>query len=224
MFWRVLISILFLFCGVIFTQNSASALEKQTLISTKTKSTSINHLPQWKRVMEDYAFESQIAPSKKYKEWKKFIRSIQNDPPERQLLKVNLWFNGFPYKQDNWVYNRDDHWATPSEFLENGGDCEDYVITKYFTLRELGFKAKDMKISIVYDVFSGTDHALLVVSHNNETYVLDNRDNMTVVNHYKDRYKPHYVFNEEQLWLYKAPVIVEKMRPAGEAAVLPGNR
>ncbi len=195
------------------------------LLKAKNKQIAPLHtLPQWQRVLEDHAFENTIEPSKKYRAWKKFVRSVQNESPVRQLLKVNLWFNGFPYKQDNWVYGEDDYWATPSEFLENGGDCEDYVITKYLTLRQLGFSSKNMKIAMVYDVFSGTDHSLLIVEHDNETYVLDNRENMTVAAHYAKRYKPHYIFNENNLWTYDSPVIARRKSPVGDAIIMPGNR
>ena len=138
--------------------------------ATGKQSAPIETLPQWQRVIEDYAFTSSIDPSQKIAAWKRFLDSVQNEPPVRQILKVNLWFNGFPYKQDNWIYGQEDYWASPSEFLENGGDCEDYVIIKYITLRLLGFSADDMKIAMVYDVYSGTDHSLLVVDYKDETF------------------------------------------------------
>lgn len=184
----------------------------------------IETLPQWQRVIEDYAFTSAFNPSRKVAAWKRFLDSVQDEPPVRQILKVNLWFNGFPYKQDNWVYGKEDYWASPSEFLENGGDCEDFVIIKYITLRLLGFSADDMKIAMVYDVFSGTDHSLLIVDHGGEKYVLDNRENMTVASHYTKRYKPHYVFNETGLWTYDSPTIARRKAPDDAITVLPGNR
>lgn len=184
----------------------------------------VETLHQWQRVVEDYAFQSMIDPSRKIYAWKKFMDTLEGETPIRQLLKVNLWFNGFPYKQDNWVYGEDDYWATPSEFLENGGDCEDFAIIKYITLRLLGFSAEDMKIAMVYDVFSGTDHSFLIVNYEDESFVLDNRENMTVTDHYVDRYKPHYAFNEEKLWTFESPVMVQKMRKDEDGTVLTGNR
>lgn len=184
----------------------------------------IETLPQWQRVIEDYAFTSAFNPSRKVAAWKRFLDSVQDEPPVRQILKVNLWFNGFPYKQDNWVYGKEDYWASPSEFLENGGDCEDFVIIKYITLRLLGFSADDMKIAMVYDVYSGTDHSLLIVNYDDEQFVLDNRESLTVPAHYNERYKPHYVFNEENLWTYDSPLIARTARDDNAGDVLPGNR
>jgi len=217
-------SLMLLCVAIINTSTAYGSSDDDLLKANNKQSAPISVLPQWQRVLEDHAFQNAIEPSKKFHAWRKFVNSIRNDSPVRQLLKVNLWFNGFPYKQDNWIYGKDDHWATPSEFLENGGDCEDYVITKYITLRELGFAAEDMKIAMVYDVFSGTDHALLVVDHDGEKFVLDNRDNMTVASHYTKRYKPHYVFNENGLWTYDSPVIARRKAHTDNNSVLPGNR
>lgn len=211
-------------CLLLFAAEPASATQNETLLTTSpTQIQSIDALPQWRRVIEDYALIQSLPPSNRVIAWNKFIDSIRDDRPIRQILKVNLWFNGYPYKQDNWLYSRNDHWATPTEFLQTGGDCEDYAIIKYLTLRRLGFSAEAMKIVMVYDVFSGTDHAFLTVQYNGETYVLDNRDNLTVESHYVDRYKPHYAFNEHDLWTYDRPAVVEKLRD-DEDGVLTGNR
>lgn len=202
----------------------AHAASDDILNAKGKRSAPIETLPQWQRVIEDYAFTSAFNPSRKVAAWKRFLDSVENEPPVRQILKVNLWFNGFPYKQDNWIYGQEDYWASPSEFLENGGDCEDFVIIKYITLRLLGFSAEDMKIAMVYDVYSGTDHSLLIVNYNDEQFVLDNRDNMTVSSHYNERYKPHYVFNEKDLWTYDSPLIARSVREDAGNEVMPGNR
>ncbi len=210
----------------ITTGRNAYAVSDDFLNHTKRQTTSVNNLPQWKRVIEDYAFTRLMAPSQKVRAWDEFMASIKDDPPIRQILKVNLWFNGFPYKQDNWIYNEGDYWASPSEFLENGGDCEDYAIIKYLTLRQLGFTTQKMNIAVVYDVFSGTDHAFLIVEHDDESFILDSRENMTVPSHYSKRYKPHFAFNEQHVWTYNSPRLVHAMKKKDndESAILPGNR
>ena len=91
-------------------------------------------------------------------------------------------------------------------------------------MRLLGFPADSMKIAMVYDVFSGTDHALLLVKHEGDNFVLDNRENLTIPAHYTKRYKPHYVFNETQFWTYDSPAIVRKARKDESTEVLTGNQ
>lgn len=181
-------------------------------------------LKPWQKMIKSFATDMQRVPSENAQVWNEFMHSIEHDTPTSQILKVNLWFNAFPYKRDDYVYGKSDHWASPTEFLEYGGDCEDYTIIKYITLRLLGLPAESMKIAMVYDVFSGTDHALLLVKHNGESYVLDNRENLTIPTNYTARYKPHYVFNEEQFWTYDSPLMVRKVRKDESTKVLTGNQ
>lgn len=183
---------------------------------------SIDNLPKWERIIDFYKMANLDHPSNEYQRWWDFIRSIKNDHPAEQISKVNAWINKFPYKQDNWVYNRDDHWATPSEFLKNGGDCEDYAIIKYMTLRRLGLRADQMKIAMVYDIYSGTDHAYLVINYGKKIFILDSREAKTDPAAFKKRYQPHYAFNEKGIWTFKSPKIVLKSRHGVE--VLPSNR
>ena len=55
-------------------------------------------------------------------------------------------------------------------------------------------------------------------------YILDNREKLVVSRYMKNRYKPHYAFNENKVWVYDSPVIVQKMRKNKDGSVLTGNR
>lgn len=191
--------------------------------TTSQKTTDLSVLPPWQRVLD---FKEIAADKDNFSilMWRKLIDSLKHESKSEQLFKVNLWLNSFPYKQDNHIYGKSDHWSSPTEFLTHGGDCEDFAIIKYITLRELGFTAAELKIAIVYDVFSGTDHAFLLANNENEEFVLDNRDHIISSSHYKDRYKPYYVFNETELTTFDKPVIASTIRDAENSNVLPGNR
>ncbi len=209
-------------CVVAPTPSHASA---EDIFEAKGKlSAPMAALKPWQKMMKSFATNIKKTPSDNTRVWNDFMRSIEHDSTPRQILKVNLWFNAFPYKRDDYLYGKSDHWASPTEFLEYGGDCEDYTIIKYITLRLLGLPAESMKIAMVYDVFSGTDHALLIVKHDDETYVLDNRENLTIPANYTARYKPHYVFNEEQFWTYDSPLMARKIRKDNNDQVLTGNQ
>ncbi len=185
---------------------------------------SIDNLPKWERIIDFYEMANLNNPSAAYREWWAFIRSLKNHHPADQIKIVNEQLNKYPYKQDNWVYKRRDHWATPSEFLENGGDCEDFAIIKYMTLRRLGFRADQMKIAMVYDVYSGTDHSYLVLEHGKQSFILDSREETMEPSDFTKRYKPHYAFNEAGIWRYKSPKIVLKSRTGNGKDIMPGNR
>ena len=77
--------------------------------------------------------------------------------------------------KNNW--KTDDYWATPFEFLASGaGDCEDYVIAKYFTLRQLGVKKEQLKLT--YARLTKTNQAHMVLSYYHKSnyvpIILDN--------------------------------------------------
>lgn len=67
----------------------------------------------------------------------------------QKLEKVNQFFNQMRFIDDIKLWHKKDYWATPLEFLgAAGGDCEDFSISKYFTLLELGIP--DEKMRMVY--------------------------------------------------------------------------
>ncbi|WP_456451682.1 transglutaminase-like cysteine peptidase [Hydrogenimonas sp.] len=65
--------------------------------------------------------------------------TLKDADTRTKLDEVNDFWNGVRYGSDRKVWGKRDYWATPFEFLvKDRGDCEDYVIAKYFTLKELG--------------------------------------------------------------------------------------
>lgn len=216
----LLLSLTILIC----TLTPSFAQSNSVLDNQPVQTYPVTKLPRWEAILSSHLSETYNSQNPNVKTWNDFITTLQGQPKLRQLLKVNMWFEQFTYKQDNWVYKQDDYWATPTEFLTKGGDCEDYAIIKYMTLRQLGFPASAMKIAMVYDVYSGTDHAFLTVNHEGAEFVLDNREKVVVARYMKNRYKPHFAFNEENVWIYDSPVMVQNMRKDTNGEILPGNR
>ena len=73
---------------------------------------------------------------KKYENMKTEIKDYELI---RKLSHVNSFMNKIFPAHDISTKASIDYWATPKEFLIQGhGDCEDYAITKYFTLLEIG--------------------------------------------------------------------------------------
>jgi len=81
---------------------------------------------------------------------KKVLDKLKNESPLKQLTIVNRLYNNIKYQSDKRNYNVNDYWATLYEFVGRGkGDCEDYTIAKYYTLKELGFDIKRLKFTYV---------------------------------------------------------------------------
>jgi predicted transglutaminase-like cysteine proteinase len=59
------------------------------------------------------------------------------------------------------------------EFLEKGGDCEDYATAKYFLLRTLGIPADDLRVVVAWDRKARGYHALLAYRASPSAWLLD---------------------------------------------------
>lgn len=140
--------------------------------------------------------------------WRQMIEASRLLGDDQKLDAVNGFFNrSHLFASDREVWGSEDHWATPAEFMERGrGDCEDFAIAKYVTLRMLGFDAQRLRLMYVRaDVAAGKPIAHMVVGVYDvpgaEPRILDNmidsirplslRADLSVV----------YSFNTRGLWL-----------------------
>jgi predicted transglutaminase-like cysteine proteinase len=139
--------------------------------------------------------------------WLAFLNSIKNQPRDAQMNAVNQWANMRPYVEDEANYGVPDYWATPGEFLARGGDCEDYAITKYYSLERLGFSPDDLRIVVVNDTNLNAFHAVLAVRNNGQTWLLDNQINKVVPMDVAVQYMAIYSLNERGWWMHSMPKI-----------------
>lgn len=83
-------------------------------------------------------------------EWINLLNSSNDLPINTKLKRVNDYFNQriiFTDDIENWGVS--DYWATTLETLSKGkGDCEDFVIAKYFSLRNLN--VDDSQLRLIY--------------------------------------------------------------------------
>jgi predicted transglutaminase-like cysteine proteinase len=136
-------------------------------------------------------------------DWQNFLSEIVAETEADQLYRVNRYMNHYRYRSDQRNWRRPDFWAVPEQLFERGGDCEDYVIAKYVSLRALGYPAERLRIVVVYDRKKREDHAVLLVSGANEVLVLDNKRKRVVTwADLRDRYKPYYSLNETSVWIH----------------------
>src|SRR5690625_3903100 len=113
------------------------------------------------------------------------------------LRRVNSTFNRLPYKLDEDLYGVDDYWATPAEFLAyNGGDCEDYALTKYHALKELGWPVERMNVVVLWDERARLHHAVLLVEFQGGEWLLDDARKNIVRSSQAPNYLPYYAVNE----------------------------
>lgn len=137
--------------------------------------------------------------------WQEFLTELSHSNEADQIYRVHRYINRFRYVTDKRNWHRPDYWAIPEQLFERGGDCEDYVIAKYLSLRALGIDAKRLRVVVVYDRKKRVDHAVLAVLGSDETLILDNyhRRVMTWAD-MKRRYRPYYSLNENAVWIHNA--------------------
>lgn len=168
---------------------------------------SFEALPKWKRVLSKAREEVRVLNSCAGQNcppgatsWQRIMQQAKEMERMDKLKSVNAFFNKWPYRLDQDAYGTSDWWATPQEFLKTSGDCEDYAISKYFALRELGFAQADLRIVALKDRIRGIGHAVLVAFSGGEAYVMDNLTNAVFPHDRYTHYTPQYSVNEEHRW------------------------
>ncbi len=205
-FW-VLASCLALFGSL---AGSAHAFPPDLFGYRQSHQPDIKVFSQWVQVLERHILEDATEGNCQARtfnrchlnNWLAFLKRINGLPRGKQLDKVNQYANNRPYILDIENYGLEDYWAIPRELLYNGGDCEDYAITKLFSLRWLGFPADDLRIVVLQDTNLRIPHAVLAVAQNEDIFILDNQVE-EVIPHLKIvHYSPVYSINEKHWWIH----------------------
>ena len=84
-------------------------------------------------------------------EWRVLLATLAGKDRKTQLAAVNEFMNRASYIEDLPNWGVPDYWATPLQFLTKDGDCEDYAIAKFVSLRTLGFTNDELRIAVVDD-------------------------------------------------------------------------
>lgn len=84
-------------------------------------------------------------------QWEQMLAEARSLSEADRLKKVNDWVNRkIQFVDDIELWQQRDYWATPVEFLGRGaGDCEDFTITKYFSLKALGVPIERLRLTYV---------------------------------------------------------------------------
>jgi predicted transglutaminase-like cysteine proteinase len=134
------------------------------------------------------------------------LQEVQASTSEKeQVQTVNAYFNRIPRVSDREVWGRSDYWATVKEFLTRAqGDCEDFAIAKYTTLRKLGISDQKLRLAYgkVLNARGGIEPhmVLLYVTANGDIMVLDNV-NLDIQSLAKrNDLILQYAFNSRWLW------------------------
>lgn len=201
---------------VVVTLCSSTVRAADGLFGTSTfQLASLDGPSEWRRVLGAIAEERKRyaacdrdraqCGSKGLVNWRRLIRDLRGKSPRAQLAAVNTHFNASRHIPDQVNWNRSDYWATPLEFFRRSGDCEDYAIGKYLTLRDLGFAAEDMRIVVLRDTKRDVVHAVLSVALDGDYRILDNLFADVLSHRELPDYAPYYSVNEASRWIHATP-------------------
>lgn len=139
--------------------------------------------------------------------WLRGLDTLRGRPALEQLIGANRLVN-----ENVYLAESADAWKSPLEFFANRGDCEDYVIAKWASLKKLGFDESSLRLLIVTDTVTRQPHAVLAVDLPDGTYILDNQ-NREVKRHEELKYpstgewhyQPVFALSRTKQWLYGRP-------------------
>ncbi len=158
----------------------------------------------WEEARKDQPFPCRVTANFKCRkdELADVIDAVADRSPREKIEAINSFINDAPYVTDIVNWGIADYWATLQEFLHKDGDCEDFAIAKYFSLKALGLDPDQMRIVVVEDTNLKVPHAVLVVYLDDTVLVLDNQLPQPVKASSILHYRPIYSINEAAWWLH----------------------
>jgi len=147
------------------------------------------------------------AAHQRLEDWQRLHALASNAPVDRQLEMVNRFFNRAEFVDDIDHWGEEDYWATPVELLStNGGDCEDFAIAKYLTLKAMGLPDEQMRVVYVKSLELDQAHMILAwyQTPGAEPLILDNLIDEIKPASQRPGLEPVYSFNGKGLWRNKS--------------------
>lgn len=144
-------------------------------------------------------------------DWRALIQEASSLADAEKMHRINTFFNRrIRYMTDSDLWKKSDYWATPLETMGVGaGDCEDYAIAKYVSLRLAGIPNDKMRLIYVRAstgaVAAGVDEAHMVLGYyatpSADPLILDNLiGDIRPASRRRDL-RPVFSFNSEGLWV-----------------------
>lgn len=143
--------------------------------------------------------------------WRRMLEEARPLAVDDKLQAVNQFFNRrLRFTSDQEAWGMPDYWATPLEFMrQSQGDCEDFAIAKYVSLRMLGLPAEQLRLVYVRARFgsaaSGNSEAHMVLGYYadlaGDPLILDSLVNGIRPAASRPDLSPVFSFNAQGLWM-----------------------
>lgn len=155
-----------------------------------------------------------VAGMQNVQQWRALLQDAQALSESEKIKLVNGFFNRrIAFREDAEIWGEADYWSTPLETLGRaGGDCEDFTIAKYVTLKLLDVPIERMRLIYVRAKIGGP-HSTITQAHmvlgyyatpGGEPVILDNLiTDIRPATRRNDLY-PIFSFNSDGLWVGQA--------------------
>lgn len=174
--------------------------------SEERRSTDLKAFTKWSGVFERFTADMKTEKSMEFvQKWHDKFGGLEGLSMMEKIERVNKIVNAERYIIDQKNWGKSDYWATPAEFFERGGDCEDFAIAKYVALHSLGISEDRLRLAVVHDNEKNIPHAVLVVYTDTKPLILDNQIKEVMDGGNLERYRPIFSINRSAWWLHTAP-------------------
>lgn len=139
--------------------------------------------------------------------WQAMLAQAKGLSEQEKLRAVNdFWNSALIGGEDITIWHTVDYWATPVESLSKGaGDCEDYVIGKYFSLIDLGVPPEKLRLVYVRAQVGNQSIAHMVLGYypspQAEPLVLDSLIDRIQPAHLRPDLTPVFSFNAQGIYM-----------------------
>lgn len=152
-----------------------------------------------------------VASAQKFNDWRELVSNRSTESDAERLKRANQFFNRqIQFGDDPTIWNSPDYWATPMETLGKGaGDCEDFVIAKYFSLQLMGVVPDKLRLTYV-KARIGSGEAAISQAHmvlayyaqpDAEPLILDNLIGDIRPASRRPDLSPVFSFNSDGIWV-----------------------
>ncbi|GAB2604732.1 transglutaminase-like cysteine peptidase [Nitrincola alkalisediminis] len=194
--WAKVSSFLVLSVLLVYWQLSAIAFSRVAIDFTR-----------FHQLMESRYGASRVGVSR---EWERMLNEIASLSDQDKIQRVNQFFHRhLRYQTDIRLWGVEDYWASPLETLGKGmGDCEDYAIAKYISLRKAGISDNNLRLIYVRARTGGprstVTEAHMVLGYyphpTAEPLILDSLISTVEPASRRPDLTPVFSFNSEGLW------------------------
>jgi predicted transglutaminase-like cysteine proteinase len=120
----------------------------------------------FERLLTTFSQRWGVSVVTRFMAWQGMLQTARGVSDAERLKRVNDFFNRqIRFGEDSAIWNQPDYWATPLETLGLGsGDCEDFSIAKYYSLKEAGVAPEKLRLIYVRAKI-GTSDAVASQAH-----------------------------------------------------------